>query len=54
MPLVLTDVNFMQSRNQKEFLEFIDINSSDFYLDSKNVITYKQTMERIHALKSDG
>ena len=44
----------MQSRNQKEYLRFIDINSSDFYLDLKNGITYKKTMERIHALKSDG
>ena len=44
----------MQSRNQKEYLRFIDINSSDFYLDLKNGITYKQAMDRIHALKSHG
>ena len=44
----------MQSRNQKGYLSFIDINTSDFYLDHKYGITYKQAMERIHALKSDG
>ena len=44
----------MQSRNQKEYLRFIDINSSEFSLDLKNGISYKQAMERIHALKSDG
>ena len=32
----------------------IDINSSDFSLNLKYVITYKQAMERIHSLKSDG
>ena len=44
----------MQSRNQKKYLKFIDINSSDFSLDLKYGITYKQAMERIHGLKSDG
>ena len=44
----------MQSRNQKGYLSFIDINTSDFYLDLKYGITYKQAMEKIHALKSDG
>ncbi len=44
----------MQSSNQKGHLRFIDINSSDFSLDFKYVISYKQGMERIHAFKSDG
>ena len=44
----------MQSRNQKGYLNFIDINTSDFYLDLNYGITYKQAMERIHALRSDG
>ena len=44
----------MQSKNQKGYLSFIDINTSDFYLDLKYGITYKQAMERIYALKSDG
>ena len=43
----------MQSRNQKGYLRFIDIISSDFSLDPKYGITYKQAMESIHALKSD-
>ena len=37
-----------------ESLRFIYINSSDFSLDLENGITYRQAMERIHALKSDG
>jgi len=53
-PLCKREVDFLQSRNQKEYLGFIDINSSDFSLDLKNGITYKQAMERIHGLKSDG
>ena len=53
-PLCRREVDFLQSRNQKGNLEFIDINSSDFSLDLKYGITYKQAMERIHALKIDG
>ena len=52
-PLCKREVDFMSSRNQKGFLSFIDINSSDFSFD-KYGITYKQAMERIHALKSNG
>ena len=52
-PLCKREVDFMSSRNQKGFLRFIDINSSDFSSD-KYGITYKQAMERIHALKSNG
>ena len=53
-PLCKREVDFLQSRNQKGYLSFIDINTSDFYLDLKYGITYKQAMERIPALKSDG
>ena len=53
-PLSKREVDFLQSRNQKGHLSFIDINTSDFYLDLKYGITYKQAMERIHAFKSDG
>ena len=53
-PLCKREVDFLQSRNQKGYLSFIDINTSDFYLDLKYGISYKQAMERIHALKSDG
>ena len=53
-PLCKREVDFMQSRNQKGYLRFIDINSSDFSLDLKYGVTYKQAIERIHALKSDG
>ena len=53
-PLCKREVDFLQSRNQKGYLSFIDINTSDFYLDLRYGITYKQAMERIHALKSDG
>ena len=44
----------MHSRNQKGYLQFIDINSSDIPLYLEYGLTYKQAMERIHALKSDG
>ncbi len=53
-PLCKREVDFLQSKNQKGHLSFIDINSSDFSLDLKYGITYKQAMERIHAIKSDG
>tara|TARA_B100000579_G_scaffold290144_1_gene240915 strand:+ start:1919 stop:2320 length:402 start_codon:yes stop_codon:yes gene_type:complete len=53
-PLCKREVDFLRSRNQKSFLEFIDINSSDFSLELEYGITYKQAMQRIHALKSDG
>ena len=41
-------------KKTKGHLKFIDINSSDFSLDLENGITYRQAMERMHALKSDG
>ena len=53
-PLCKREVDFLQSKNQEGALSFIDINTSDFYLDLRYGITYKQAMERIHALKSDG
>ena len=53
-PIGKREVDFLQSRNQKGYLSFIDINSSDFSLDFKYGISYKQAMERIHAFKSDG
>ena len=53
-PLCKREVDFLQSRNQKGYLSFIDINTSDFSLDFKYGISYKQAMERIHAFKSDG
>ena len=53
-PLCKREIDFLQSRNKKGYLSFIDINTSDFYIDLKYGITYKQAMERIHALRSDG
>ena len=53
-PLCKREVDFLQSKNHKGYLRFIDINTSDFYLDLKYGITYIQAMERIHAFKSDG
>ena len=53
-PLCQREVNFMQSRNQEAKLKFIDINNSDLSLELNYGITYKQAMQRIHALKSDG
>ena len=52
-PLCKREVDFMNSRNNEGYLRFIDINNSNFSFD-KYGITYKQAMERIHALKSDG
>ena len=53
-PLREKEVDFLQSRNNSGRLRFIDINSSDFSFEVEYGITYKQAMERIHALKSDG
>ncbi len=53
-PLCKREVDFLQSKNQKGYLSFIDINSSDFSFGFKYGISYKQAMERIHAFKSDG
>ncbi len=53
-PLCKREVDFLQSKNQKGTLRFIDINTSDFSSDLKYGITYKQAMDRIHALKCDG
>jgi len=53
-PLCKREVDFLQSKNKNRILSFVDINSSDSFLYLEYGITYKQAMERIHALKSDG
>ena len=53
-PLCQREVDFLQSRNKEAKLKFIDINNSDLSLELNYGITYKQAMQRIHALKSDG
>ena len=53
-PLCKREVDFLKSRNQKATLRFIDINNQEFPFELEYGITYKQAMERIHALKSDG
>ena len=53
-PLCRREVDFLQSRNINGYLKFIDIDRLDFSLEKNYGITYKQAMERIHALRSDG
>ena len=53
-PLCKREVDFLQSRNQNSYLKLIDINSSCFGQYVNYEITYKQAMERIHAIKNDG
>ena len=53
-PLCQREVDFLQSRNEEGNLNFIDINSSDFLFELEYGITYKQAMERIHAVRKDG
>ncbi len=53
-PLCRREVDFLQSRNKEGYLRFIDINRLDLSLELEYGITYKNAMERIHALKSDG
>ena len=53
-PLCQREVDFLKSRNKNDSLKFIDINDSDFSFELDYGITYKQAMDRIHAIKSDG
>ena len=53
-PLCQREVDFLQSKNHEANLKFIDINNPEIPLELEYGITYKQSMERIHALKSDG
>ena len=53
-PFCKREIDFLKSRNEKGCLKFIDINRLDLSLEHEYGITYKQAMERIHALKSDG
>ena len=52
-PICKREVVFLQSRNKNSYLNFIDINSSEFGHYVNYGITYKQAMERIYALKDD-
>ena len=53
-PLCRREIDFLESKNQKANLRFLDINSSDFSFESKYGITYKEAMERIIAIRKDG
>ena len=53
-PLCKREVDFLQSKNQVANLKFIDINSPVLSLEHEYGITYRQAMERIHAIESDG
>ena len=53
-PFFRREVDFLQPKNQKGHLEFIDINISDLSFELEYGIIYKQAMDRIHALKNDG
>ena len=53
-PLCQREIGFLKSRNQEANLKFIDINSPDLSSELEYGITYKQAMERIHAIKNDG
>ena len=53
-PLCKREVDFLQSKNKDEKLEFIDINCWDLFIENEFGITYKQAMERIHAINSHG
>ena len=43
----------MESRKQEANLKFLDINNPDLSLELEYGITYKQELERIHAIKND-
>ena len=53
-PLCKREINFLQSRDKIGNLNFVDINSSNSSFEYEYGISYKQAMERIHAVKSDG
>ena len=53
-PLCKKEIDFLRSRNQEGNLNFIDINSSYSTLETEYGITYKDAMERIHAIKNNG
>ena len=52
-PLCQRELDFLESRNQEATLKFLDINNPDLSLELEYGITYKQALERIHAIKSD-
>ena len=43
-PFCQREVDFLESRNHELALKFVDINSSDFPLENKYGITFKQAM----------
>ena len=53
-PLCLREVDFLQRRDQWERLKFVDVNETEYSPEHFQNITYRQAMERIHAIRSDG
>ena len=53
-PLCLGEVNFLQRRDLGKKLKFVDVNEVTYSAEQFQNITYRQAMERIHAIRRDG
>lgn len=53
-PLCRREVDFLTRHDKAHNLKFVDIDRKDYNPEHYNGITYKQAMENIHAIQSDG
>ena len=53
-PLCLREVRFLQSRNRRQQIAFVDIDAADYNAAEHAGIDYRQAMGRIHAIDSHG
>ena len=53
-PLCLREVNFLEHRDQGKKIEFVDVNEITYSAEQFQNISYRQAMERIHAVRRDG
>ena len=53
-PLCLREVKFLRSRDKLNNIKFVDIDSTDYQPNLYSGISYRDAMNRIHAIKESG
>ena len=53
-PLCMREVRFLKVRDLNKRIAFVDIDAQEYAAADHGVITYREAMGRIHALRADG
>ena len=53
-PLCVREVRFLERRDRRQRIRFVDIDAPDYYPAAHGGIGYREAMGRIHAVAADG